>query len=141
MAGGSLATFILAFGQTIERGVEVRHSLHGREFGDNRGGGDEGKTHPISSGRRCLGSKSGNLFPLDDSVAPIRLRTGDVVGAVIVFRDATKRRRAEAARIEAETRYREIFENAVVGMFQSTPDGRYLRVNQAMAAMTSPGPI
>jgi PAS domain S-box-containing protein len=86
-------------------------------------------------------AKSGNLFPLDDSVAPIRLRTGDVVGAVIVFRDATKRRRAEAARIEAETRYREIFENAVVGMFQRTPDGRYLRVNQAMAVMhgyTSP---
>src|SRR4029077_9276230 len=88
-----------------------------------------------------LVAKSGNLFPLDDSVAPIRLRTGDVVGAVIVFRDATKRRRAEAARIEAETRYREMFENAVVGMFQSTPDGRYLRVNQAMAVMhgyTSP---
>lgn len=88
-----------------------------------------------------LVAKSGNLFPLDDSVAPIRLRTGDVVGAVIVFRDATKRRRTEAARIEAETRYREIFENAVVGMFQSTPDGRYLRVNQAMAVMhgyTSP---
>ena len=82
-----------------------------------------------------LVSKSGSLFPLDDSVAPIRLRTGDVVGAVIVFRDATKRRRTEAARIEAETRYREIFENAVVGMFQSTPEGRYLRVNQAMAVM------
>lgn len=82
-----------------------------------------------------LVDKSGNLFPLDDSVAPIRLRTGDVVGAVIVFRDATNRRRNEAARVEAETRYREIFENAVVGMFQSTPDGRYLRVNQAMALM------
>ncbi|HET7109154.1 MAG TPA: PAS domain S-box protein [Candidatus Acidoferrum sp.] len=82
-----------------------------------------------------LVDKSGNLFPLDDSVAPIRLRTGDVVGAVIVFRDATNRRRTEAARVEAETRYREIFENAVVGMFQSTPDGRYLRVNQAMASM------
>jgi two-component system cell cycle sensor histidine kinase/response regulator CckA len=88
-----------------------------------------------------LVAKSGNLFPLDDSVAPIRLRTGVVVGAVLVFRDATNRRRTEAARIEAETRYREIFENAVVGMFQSTPDGRYLRVNQAMATMhgyTSP---
>jgi hypothetical protein len=35
-----------------------------------------------------------------------------------VFRDAAQRRRTEAALIEAEARYREIFENAVVGMFQ-----------------------
>jgi two-component system, cell cycle sensor histidine kinase and response regulator CckA len=79
--------------------------------------------------------KSGNACPIDDSVAPIRSRMGKVVGAVIVFRDATRRRRTEAALIEAEARYREIFENAVVGMFQSTPDGRYLRVNHAMAMM------
>jgi PAS domain S-box-containing protein len=80
-------------------------------------------------------SKSGNGRPLSDSVAPIRSQYGDVIGAVIVFRDATDRKRIEAARREAETNYREIFENAVVGMFQSTPDGRYLRVNQAMAVM------
>jgi len=86
-------------------------------------------------------SKSGNGRPLSDSVAPIRSRHRDIIGAVIVFRDATDRRRTEAALIEAETKYREIFENAVVGMFQSTPEGRYLRVNQAMAVMcgyTSP---
>ena len=79
--------------------------------------------------------KSGNACPIDDSVAPIRSHMGDIVGAVIVFRDATHRRRTETALIEAEARYREIFENAVVGMFQSTPDGRYLRVNQALAMM------
>ncbi len=80
-------------------------------------------------------SKSGKGRPLDDSVAPIQSLEGDVIGAVIVFRDATDRRLAEAARFEAEARYREIFENAVVGMFQRTPDGRYLRVNQALALM------
>jgi len=79
--------------------------------------------------------KSGNARPIDDSVAPIQSHMGDVVGAVIVFRDAAHRRRTEAALIEAEARYREIFENAVVGMFQSTPDGHYLRVNQALATM------
>jgi len=79
--------------------------------------------------------KTGSACPIDDSVAPIRSRMGNVIGAVIVFRDATQRRRTEAALIEAEARYRDIFENAVIGMFQSTPDGRYLRVNQAMATM------
>jgi diguanylate cyclase (GGDEF)-like protein/PAS domain S-box-containing protein len=35
--------------------------------------------------------------------------------------------------IEAETRYRTIFEDAPVGMFQLDPDGRPVRVNNAMA--------
>ena len=34
-----------------------------------------------------------------------------------------------------EERYRTMFEGAIVGMFQSTPDGRFLRVNAAMAQM------
>ena len=36
---------------------------------------------------------------------------------------------------EAEKRYRSIFENAVEGIFQSTPDGRYITVNPAFAKM------
>jgi len=86
-------------------------------------------------------SKSGTGRPLSDSIAPIQSHYGEVIGSVIVFRDATDRKRTEAALVEAEKNYREIFENAVVGMFQSAPDGRYLRVNQAMAVMcgyTSP---
>jgi len=34
---------------------------------------------------------------------------------------------------EAERRYRDIFDEAIVGMFRSTPDGRLLSVNPAMA--------
>ncbi len=34
---------------------------------------------------------------------------------------------------EAEKKYRRIFENAQEGIFQTTPDGRYLRVNPALA--------
>jgi|GEM_PF-1626599 len=33
----------------------------------------------------------------------------------------------------AEEKYRSIFENAIEGMFQSTPDGKFLNVNPAMA--------
>ena len=35
----------------------------------------------------------------------------------------------------AESRYRSIFENAVEGMYQRTPDGRYLTANPAFARM------
>jgi two-component system cell cycle sensor histidine kinase/response regulator CckA len=34
---------------------------------------------------------------------------------------------------EAEAQYRGIFENAVEGIYQSTPDGRYLKANAALA--------
>lgn len=36
---------------------------------------------------------------------------------------------------ETQQRYREVVENAVFGIFQSTPDGRYLNANPAMAEM------
>ncbi|MBZ5526826.1 MAG: PAS domain-containing protein [Acidobacteriia bacterium] len=47
------------------------------------------------------------------------------VGAVA---DITERR-------QAEEKYRGIFDHAVVGIFQSTPEGRYLSVNPALARM------
>jgi PAS domain S-box-containing protein len=36
---------------------------------------------------------------------------------------------------EAERQYRGIFDNAIIGIFQSTPDGRTLSVNPAMASI------
>jgi len=36
---------------------------------------------------------------------------------------------------EAEAKYRGIFENAIEGIYQSTPDGQYLMVNPALARM------
>ena len=36
---------------------------------------------------------------------------------------------------EAESIYRSMFENAIEGIYQSTPDGRYITVNAALARM------
>ncbi|MCC7117182.1 MAG: PAS domain S-box protein [Anaerolineales bacterium] len=47
----------------------------------------------------------------------------------------TERRRAESALRASEEKYRAIFENANDGIFQSTPAGRFLKVNPAMARM------
>jgi PAS domain S-box-containing protein len=46
-----------------------------------------------------------------------------------------KRKRAEEALKEAEQKYRGIFENAVEGIFQTSPEGRYLSANPALARM------
>ncbi len=44
-----------------------------------------------------------------------------------------KRRAAEEAQRQTEARFRDIFENAVEGIYQSTPQGRVLEVNRTMA--------
>jgi PAS domain S-box-containing protein len=54
-------------------------------------------------------------------------------GVVVNLRDITERKRAEAALREAEEKYRGIFENAVEGIFQSTPEGRFITANAALA--------
>ncbi|MCX5814838.1 MAG: PAS domain S-box protein, partial [Proteobacteria bacterium] len=60
---------------------------------------------------------------------------GNVTGAMESIRDVTKRKNAEARILESEEKYRGIFENAVEGMFQTTPDGRFISVNPALAGM------
>ena len=47
--------------------------------------------------------------------------------------NALERKRAEAALRQSETKYRSIFENAVEGIFQTTPSGYYLSGNSALA--------
>ncbi|AFZ08653.1 PAS/PAC sensor hybrid histidine kinase [Oscillatoria nigro-viridis PCC 7112] len=54
-----------------------------------------------------------------------------MVGETIA--NALERQKAEFALRQSETKYRSIFENAVEGIFQTTPDGRYLSANPALA--------
>jgi PAS domain S-box-containing protein len=51
------------------------------------------------------------------------------------IRDITERKQAEEALRQAEQKYHNIFEEAIVGIFQSTPNGRYIVANPAMALM------
>ncbi|HWU97311.1 MAG TPA: EAL domain-containing protein [Oxalicibacterium sp.] len=51
------------------------------------------------------------------------------------IQDVTERREADEALREAERRYRSIFENAIEGIYQSTPNNGYLAVNPALARM------
>lgn len=50
---------------------------------------------------------------------------------ICMMEDITERKYAEEARLDAEKRYRDIFENAIEGIFQTTPDGHYINVNPA----------
>ena len=51
-----------------------------------------------------------------------------VIGTML---DITKRKRAEELLKKAEEKYRSIFENAVEGIFQITPQGQFIVTNPA----------
>ncbi len=67
------------------------------------------------------------------SATPMIDKDGRFQGSFAMFTDISKRKQAEEALLASETKYRSIFENAVEGVFQSTPDGRLITVNPAMA--------
>src|SRR5438128_12193349 len=56
-------------------------------------------------------------------------------GLAVFATEITERKKAEQGREQAERKYREIFENATEGIFQSVPDGRYVAANPALARM------
>ncbi|HCX29150.1 MAG TPA: hypothetical protein DHU55_05170, partial [Blastocatellia bacterium] len=69
-----------------------------------------------------------NKFPIFDNAGTVMM-----VGGVGV--DITERKRAEKALRETEEKYRSIFENPVESIFQTTPDGRFIAANPALARM------
>ncbi len=49
--------------------------------------------------------------------------------------DITEQKQTEQALREAEQKYREIFEKSIEGIYQSTPEGKFLSVNPALARL------
>jgi Amt family ammonium transporter len=64
---------------------------------------------------------------------PIKDATGATRFFMAIESDVSQRKAAEQALRLAEEKYRGIFENAVMGIFQTTADGRYLAANAALA--------
>lgn len=74
---------------------------------------------------------NGELFWAAASMQPLTFDNESTV--LTVLYDISDRKQAEQALQLAEENYRSIFENAQSGIYQSTPEGAFIRVNEAMA--------
>ena len=77
--------------------------------------------------------RDGTLFYVLASAQEIRDNSGKLVRYQATHVDITDRKKAEIDLIQAEQRYRSIFENAEEGIYRSTPQGRFIMANPAMA--------
>jgi PAS domain S-box-containing protein len=119
-----------ARGQPLERVFEIFNE-------DSRQPVENPVAKVLESGRivglanhTSLRARDGTEIAIEDSASPIRDRSGQVLGAVMVFRDVTLRRRAERELKRSEQLLTDFFENAAVGLHWVGPDGTVLRVNQ-----------
>ena len=76
-------------------------------------------------------TKTGDLR---DTLLTIKLIPGTKKSIASLI-DITDRKKAEEALKNSEAKYRNIFENAVEGIYQSTIEGRFITVNAAFARM------
>ncbi len=79
--------------------------------------------------------RDGSLVTISLSAIPMWDQNHKVKGIIKFLTDITESKRSEEALRVAEAKYRSIFENSVEGIYQTTPDGRYISANPALARM------
>lgn len=73
--------------------------------------------------------KDGSLVYLRESARAIRDASGKIMYYDGTVEDISERKKVEQALVESEERFRSLYENATVGLYRTTPDGRILLAN------------
>jgi PAS domain S-box-containing protein len=98
---------------------------------------------PAREVERIVERMDGKRVTVSLNIDPLRNAKGELIGAVNCFTDITERKRMDAAlensrrlTLEQEQRLAATYEHAAIGISEVAPDGRFLRVNEAILAIT-----
>ncbi|WP_333876012.1 putative bifunctional diguanylate cyclase/phosphodiesterase [Methylobacter sp.] len=75
----------------------------------------------------------GDIRWVQEIGGPLFNEIGELEALEGFIQDITRRKQSEQQAREAEERYRSIFENAMEGIYQTSPSGQYLNFNPALA--------
>ncbi|MDP3432032.1 MAG: PAS domain-containing sensor histidine kinase [Bacteroidota bacterium] len=79
--------------------------------------------------------KDGTDFPISLSTSVVQNEKGETLGMVGVAVDISERKLAKKALQESELKYRNLIETMPDGVYRSTPEGKFVDVNEAMVNM------
>ncbi|MDD5361930.1 MAG: PAS domain S-box protein [Ignavibacteria bacterium] len=79
--------------------------------------------------------KNREIVWLRISGSPVKNKSGQVVGSVGILTDITERKLTEEALKKSEEQYRELVTQMTDGVYQSTPEGKFISINNAMVKM------
>lgn len=80
-----------------------------------------------------LMAKDGSLIPCETSERVIEFQGAPA--DLVIIRNILKRIATQLALFESGGEYRQLFDNVLEGIYQTTPDGRILKANKALANM------
>jgi two-component system, cell cycle sensor histidine kinase and response regulator CckA len=109
----------------LQSGTEQSASIHKRALGGEQLTGIE------LQGRK----RDGTMVSVSLSASPVWDENHKIKGMIGFLTDITESKRSEEALRKTEQKYRNIFENAIEGIYQATPQGKYISANPALARM------
>ena len=88
----------------------------------------------ISGESHISSSRQGGSYTWSKA-SPIYDSSGNIIGAIESIHDITERKQIEEDLKRSREKYHNIFENSIMGIYQSVQGGRYINVNPAFARL------
>jgi diguanylate cyclase (GGDEF)-like protein/PAS domain S-box-containing protein len=134
--------YVIAGGHALQREGLGAARLEGRLAAEVLSGERWDTYEPLYRSALNGETRALEIWSADDThcyqveVGPLRAASGEIAGGVAISRDITARKHAEEARRHAQERFELVFEEGPIGMALLTPEGRWVRINHALLAIT-----
>ena len=129
---------MLGYGRDELMGREVKDFTHPDDYGQGMQYREMLTRHAMgsASGEKRFLRKDGAILWARRTMSTASDASGKPQYVISIVEDITERKAAEDERKQLESRFRDTFEQAAVGIFHADLNGRYLRVNRKLCEIT-----